>query len=174
MRKGRVAVLMGVSGSGKTTVGRMVARRLGWEFVDADDFHSTKAVKKMSSGAALDDVDRVAWLTLLAAEIRARVASGTDTVLACSALKERYRRTLAGDSPGDVAFVFLRARRAVLDRRLAARRGHFFGPGLLASQLAALEEPKNAVRVDASASPADVAEAVVRALAGSRKPVKIA
>jgi gluconokinase len=165
---------MGVSGSGKTTVGREAARRLGWEFVDADDFHSAEAVKKMSSGGALDDSDREPWLALLAAEIRARVASGTDTVLACSALKERYRRTLAGGHPGDVVFVFLRAGRKVLERRLAARRGHYFRPELLASQIAALEEPKNAVRVDASPSPADVAKDVVRALGRSRKPVEIA
>jgi gluconokinase len=172
--KGRVAVLMGVSGSGKTTVGRKVARRLGWEFVEGDDFHSAEALKKMSSGAALDDSDRESWLARLAAEIRAHVASGTDTVLACSALKERYRRTLAGGGPGDVVFVFLRAGREVLERRLEARRGHFFRPELLASQLEALEEPRDAVLVDASGSPARIAEAVVRALGSSRKTVKIA
>jgi gluconokinase len=165
---------MGVSGSGKTTVGRKVARRLGWEFVDADDFHSAEAVKKMSSGLPLDESDREPWLARLAAEIRTRVASGTGTVLACSALRERYRRTLADDRPGDVAFVFLHAGREVLERRLAARRGHFFRPELLASQLVSLEDPKDAVRVDASGSPADVAEGVVRALGRGRKPVEIA
>ena len=167
-------MLLGVSGSGKTTVGRKVARRLGWEFVDADDFHSAKAVKKMSSGSPLDDSDREPWLARLGGEIRTRVASGTNTVLACSALRERYRRTLAGDRPGDVTFVFLHAGREVLERRLAERRGHFFRPDLLASQLAALEEPKDALRVDASASPAKTAEAVVRALGRTRKPAEIA
>ena len=156
---------MGVSGSGKTTVGRKVARRLGWEFVDADDFHSAEAVRKMSSGLPLDDSDREPWLARLAAEIGARVANGPNTVLACSALRERYRRTLAGRNPGDVVFVFLHVGREVLERRLAARRGHFFRPELLASQLATLEVPEDAIRVDASGSPADVAESVVRALA---------
>lgn len=165
-------MLMGVSGSGKTTVGRRVARRLGWEFLDADDFHSADAVRKMSSGTALDDCDRDPWLARLADEIRTRVASGTPTVLACSALRERHRRTLGGDRSGDVTFVFLDAGREVLERRLATRRGHFFPPELLASQLAALEEPENAVRVDASASPAKTAEAVARALARGRAPAE--
>ena len=155
-------MLMGVSGSGKTTVGRKVARRLGWKFVDADDFHSAEAVQKMSSGLPLDEPDREPWLARVAAEIRARVTSGPDTVLACSALRERHRRSLAGDRPGDVVFIFLRASRKVLEHRLAARRGHFFRPDLLASQLATLEEPEDAICVDASASPADVAEAVVQ------------
>jgi gluconokinase len=165
---------MGVSGSGKTTVGRKVARRLGWEFVDADDFHSAEAVQKMSSGSPLDESDREPWLARLAAEIRTRAASGTGTVFACSALREHYRRTLAGRNPGEVVFVFLHAGREVLERRLAARRGHFFRPELLASQLAALEEPKDTVRVDASGSPADVAEGVVRALGRGRKRAEIA
>lgn len=160
---------MGASGAGKTSVGREVARRLAWEFVDADDFHSAEALRKMSSGLPLGDADREPWLTRLGAEIRARIASGRDTVLACSALKDRFRRTLAGDRPGDVEFVYLRAGRDVLESRLAGRTEHFFRPELLASQLEALEEPHDALVIDA-ASPVDaVAGEIVRVLASERR-----
>ena len=169
--RGRVVVLMGPSGAGKTTVGREVARRLGWEFADADGFHSAEALRKMSSGVPLDDADREPWLARLREEIHAR-ASGSDTVLACSALKDRYRRALAGDNPGDIEFVYLRAGRDVLEHRLAGRKEHFFRPELLASQLEALEEPQNALVVDASAPVDAVAGTIVAALESVRPAEK--
>lgn len=167
--RGRVAVLMGVSGAGKTTVGELVAGRLGWDFLDADDYHSAEALKKMSSGRPLDDSDRRPWLDRLSVEIRARVDRGTNTVLACSALKDAYRRKLAGGRAGDVVFVFLSVPREVLERRLGTRRGHFFRPELLESQLETLEKPGDAVTVDASVSPEETAEAVLRAIAPKKE-----
>ncbi|WP_045118788.1 gluconokinase [Haliangium ochraceum] len=141
-------VIMGVSGSGKTTVGRRLAESLGWPFYDADDFHSPACVAKMARGEALDDGDRGPWLDRLHALIAESVTAGRDGVLACSALKARYRDHLAGNLD-QVCVVFLRADRALLERRLRERRAHFFAPALLDSQLDTLEEPTDALVVSA-------------------------
>ncbi|WP_425146044.1 gluconokinase [Deinococcus sp.] len=133
-------IVMGVSGSGKTSVGRELAAALGWAFLDADDVHSAEAKAKMARGEGLSDADRWPWLERLRAELEAKVGSGrtTGAVLACSALKRRYRDVLRLEG---VYFVYLRLPCALLETRLRARPGHYAGPSLLSSQLAALEEP---------------------------------
>ena len=132
-------VVMSVTGAGKTTVGQALARALGWRFVDADDLHSSANVEKMSRNEPLTDADREPWLQAVRGEIVNAQAAGQPLVVACSALKRAYRRTLSDGL--DVQFVYLKASRDALAQRLAKRRGHFAGPGLLDSQLATLEEP---------------------------------
>ena len=143
----RVLVVIGVAGSGKTTVGRALAERLGWAFEDADDYHSAAALATMARGTGLTDADRAPWLARLAALVRQRADEGPPTVLACSALKARYRETLRAGR-ADVQFVWLDVPRAVLAQRLADRQGHVAGPDLLPSQLAAFEPPRDALRLD--------------------------
>ena len=154
-----VIVLTGPSGSGKSTVGRRLADALGWPLHDGDDYHPPENVARMRAGVPLTDADRAPWLAALAALIAGAAAADRSLVLACSALKRAYRAALvpAGDE-GEVRFVYLRASPALLAERLAARRGHFFDPRLLDSQLAALEEPRvdeaaPVLVVDASADP---------------------
>ena len=137
---------MGVSGAGKTTVGRLLAARLDCEFLDADDFHPPGNVAKMAAGIALEDADRWPWLAQLNALLRAREARATSAVLACSALKQSYRDRLA--RAGDVRFFYLKGDRATIAPRLAARPGHYMPASLLDSQLATLEEPADATVVD--------------------------
>ena len=144
---------MGVSGAGKSTVGRALAERLGWPYVDADALHSSEAVARMARGVGLTDADRGPWLRRLRALIEKHLAEGRPLVLACSALKARYRRTLARDGE-PVRFVWL----DVPVETLAER------PALLASQLAAFEPPEDALRLDARAPPGQLVEAVVEAL----------
>jgi gluconokinase len=141
-----IAILMGVSGSGKTTLGRRLAADLGWDFLDADDFHSAANKEEMAHGQPLTDADRAPWLDALAEALRERLRTDRSAVLACSALRESYRETLRV-SPA-VRFVYLRADAETIRRRLASRRGHFFDAHLLASQFDALEEPKDALVVD--------------------------
>jgi gluconokinase len=146
-----VIVIMGAAGAGKTTVGRALAAELGWPFVDADDHHPPQNVDKMHAGVALTDADREPWLASLHAVVSRAIDRREHTVLACSALKERYRQALHGHRH-PVRFVYLKATEAELQHRLTARPDHFFGPGLLASQLATLEEPGpgDALVVDAT------------------------
>lgn len=147
-----IRLVTGVSGSGKTTVGRRLARALGAGFLDADDFHPEANVEKMRRGVPLTDADREGWLDRLRAEIDRRLAAGEDAVLACSALKRAHRERLGASRDG-VRVIFLDAPREVLRDRLAGRKDHFFDPGLLDSQFAALELPEDAVRVDATLPP---------------------
>jgi gluconokinase len=156
-----IIVLMGVSGSGKTTVGRALAASMGWAFLDADDLHPPVNRAKMAAGEPLDDEDRAPWLARLRALIEERRAAGrAPAVLACSALKRAYRETLRRLGETDVVYVYLRGDPAVLEHRLRNRRGHFVSPGLLASQLRALEEPAPGEAVGVSV--AQPVEAVVR------------
>lgn len=134
----RVLVLMGVSGSGKTTVGRLLARRLGWPYADGDAFHSPESLARMAAGHPLTDEDRWPWLRAIAAWIAERRARGEHGVVSCSALKRAYRDLLRGP---EVKLVLLEGPRELTAARLAARRGHFFAPGLLDGQLATLEAP---------------------------------
>jgi gluconokinase len=136
----RVAVIMGVSGSGKTTIGRALARRLGWSFQEGDALHPPENIAKMKAGHPLDDGDRAPWLAAIAARIDAWRARGDAGIITCSALKRRYRDIIIGNRP-DVRLVYLEGSRALIGERLAARRGHFMPASLLDSQFAALEPP---------------------------------
>lgn len=133
-------VVMGVSGSGKTTVAGLLAGHLGWELGDADDWHSPANVRKMRSGTPLDDSDRWPWLRAIAAWIDATRSTGRHGVLACSALKRAYRDILIGDRK-DVRLVFLRGEESLIQRRQAARHNHYMPPSLVHSQFQALEQP---------------------------------
>lgn len=146
-----VVVLMGVAGAGKTTVGRRLAAQLGWKFYDADDFHPPENVEKMARGVALNDEDRRPWLEALRGVVRACLERGESAVLACSALKESYRARLLTD--GRVRLVYLKGDAELIRSRLRGRRGHFMRPAMLEGQLAALEEPRDALHVDVSAPP---------------------
>ncbi len=142
---------MGVTASGKTTVGHALALRLGWVFADADDFHSQQSRAKMQAGIPLDDADRAPWLASLHAQIATWVGNQThseNAILACSALKQQYRDTLlAGIDSQSVRFVFLDGPASVMQARLAQRKDHYMSPSLLPSQIATLEPPTDALRV---------------------------
>jgi len=152
-----IVVVMGVTGSGKTAVGSALARELGWPFLDGDDFHPPANVAKMASGTPLVDADRWPWLDRLAEEVGAILARGGNAVLACSALKQVYRDRLVANAnaPGDVRFVYLKGDFDTIAARLAARKHRYMPASLLASQFATLEEPADAIVVDASAAIAD-------------------
>jgi gluconokinase len=135
-----IVIVAGVSGSGKTTVGILLADRLGWRFADADDFHPAANVAKMRAGIPLTDADRGPWLRAIAAWMDERIARGEDAVVGCSALKRSYRDLLLNGRP-EARMIFLAPDREVLARRLAARHGHFFPEQLLGTQLGALEPP---------------------------------
>ena len=141
-------IVTGVTGVGKTTIGRALALRLGWQFHDADDLHSPENVERMRRGEPLNDELRAPWLTRVRDVIERAIRDGEPVVIACSALKERYRRRLSDGLP-EVRFVFLTTPPDVLQGRIAARRGHFVSPALLHSQLADLEPPVDAITVDA-------------------------
>ena len=145
----RVVVVMGVAGAGKTTVGRELAKAIGWEFHDADDFHSAENIAKMHRGEGLTDADRTPWLESLARLITAIVREGRHAVLACSALKHAYRDMLIpqGIPASVIKFAYLDVPREELEKRLEQRH-HYAGPSLLASQLATLEPPSDAVWID--------------------------
>lgn len=158
-----ILVVMGVSGSGKTTVAGLLAGRLGWEFGDADDWHSPANVAKMHGGQALDDADRAPWLRSMAAWIDATRRVGRHGVLACSALKRAYRDILIGDRP-DVRLVFLRGDEALVERRQAGRHNHYMPASLVHSQYAALEPPgpdENPLTVDVAPPAHDIARIVL-------------
>src|SRR5918996_4581851 len=147
-----VVVLMGVSGSGKTEVGTRLAEALGGTFVEGDDYHPPANVAKMRSGVPLDDADRQPWLETLSREIGKWLDAGKAVVLACSALKQRYRDILKAGRP-EVRFVHLEGDKDLIRERLEHRRGHYMPASLLESQLAALEEPKDAITVGVEGTP---------------------
>ncbi|MBS1184364.1 MAG: gluconate kinase [Proteobacteria bacterium] len=157
-----IIVLMGVSGSGKTTVGGLLADRLGCGFSDADDFHPAANVEKMRAGVPLTDDDRGPWLRALRRAIYGWLAAGESRVVACSALKAIYRDILSPQ--GDVVFVYLKGSVETIATRLQARKGHYMNPALLASQLATLEEPDDAIVVDIAPPPAIIAQDIVARL----------
>lgn len=158
-----IVVVMGVAGAGKTTVGRLLAARLGAEFLDADDFHPVANVEKMRVGAALTDEDRWPWLARLNGVLRECEARGAAAVLACSALKASYRDVLL-DELADARLVYLRGSRETIAARLAARRGHYMNPALLDSQFAALEEPAEAIVAEVDADLTSVVAFLVERL----------
>ena len=166
MSRPTAVVVMGVSGSGKTTVAVELARRLGWEFAEGDDHHPPANVEKMRSGVPLDDGDREPWLRTLAGWIAEREQAGASCVLTCSALRRRYRELLRQGN-ASVFFAFVDVPEQVLIERVTARTGHYMPPSLLTSQLATLEplegdEP--GITVTGTGDPGEVVEAILAAL----------
>jgi gluconokinase len=156
-----IVVVMGVSGAGKTTVGRLLAERLGMPLIEGDDYHSPANVAKMASGVPLDDADRGPWLDRLNEEIR----KPPHAVLACSALKEAYRvRLLRGVD--DALLVHLQGEMALISERLKGRQHRYMPASLLESQFATLEPPRGAIAVDVAADPASCVEKIVEAIRG--------
>ena len=161
-----IIVVFGVTGAGKSTVGAALAARLGWRFIEADDFHSEASWKKLERGEPLTDDDRAPWLARLRDALVAVVAEGESAVLACSALKQAYREALIPPraKPDEVRFVYLEADPALTAQRLDERPAHRASPLLLASQLAVLEEPRDALRVSNVLPCADIVERIVSEL----------
>jgi gluconokinase len=164
-----VIVLMGVAGSGKTTVGEVLAHRLGWPFRDADDFHPPHNREKMRLGIPLNDNDRGPWLDAIHASIVQSLRSKQNAVYTCSALKQAYRQFLRADAH-EVKFVYLKGPPELIAERLTSRKGHFFDPALLQTQFNDLEEPHNVVEVDISSPPTSIADSIIVAL-GVRQAV---
>jgi len=161
-----LVVFTGVSGSGKTTVGSLLAERLGWPFADGDSFHSAASVAKMRTGQPLTDEDRRPWLDAIAAWMDVRIAAGQSAVVACSALKRAYRAVLLDGRPA-ARMVFLQVSRGQDADRLTSRHGHFFPPKLLDSQFAALEMPQDSERIvvlPVRGSAADVVADIIKRL----------
>jgi gluconokinase len=154
-----VIVIMGAAGAGKTTIGRSLAVELAWRFIEGDELHPARNVAKMSAGLPLTDADREPWLAALHAIVARAIDRREHAVIACSALKERYRQALRGGLH-PVRFVYLRASEAVLCHRLASRPRHFFDPRLLPSQLSELEEPEEALALDAALPPERILAAI--------------
>jgi gluconokinase len=162
-----VLIIMGVSGVGKSTVGMLLADRLGWPFRDGDGFHPPENVEKMRSGTPLTDSDRVPWLRAIAAWIEQRRQGGTHGVIACSALKRSYRDMLR-DGHGDVRFIFLEGSRELIAGRLADRKGHYMPASLLDSQIATLEPPQadeDPITVSVEGEPERIVEAIMARMA---------
>jgi gluconokinase len=160
-------VVMGVTGVGKTTIGRRLAAALGIPFLDADDFHDAAAKAKMHAGIPLTDADRAPWLDRLNHALREHASTGA--VLACSALTDAYRERLTAGVTG-VRFLVLTGEPAVIRARIDARRGHFAGADLLPSQLATLDPPPGAVTVDVDGTPDETTARALAALEVSREP----
>jgi gluconokinase len=151
----RVVIVLGVEGSGKTTIGRLLAQSLGWQFEDADDFHTPEAKARMAAGVALTDEDRRPWLQALRNLVAQHLGSGPPMVLACSALRQSYRDLLTVDAARQ-ALVYLRGDIELIRERLRRRSGHYAGVSLLDSQFATLEEPRDALTVDIAGTPEQI------------------
>jgi gluconokinase len=164
-----MVVLMGVSGAGKTTIGELLSERLGWPLLDADDFHPPSNIEKMRSGIPLTDDDRWPWLDRLNALLREKDSNGESVLLACSALKQKYRDRLAAGC-SNLRWVHLKGSFELIKSRLKARKGHYMKAGLLESQFATLEEPIDAITVDVGAAPEAIADTLEAALNGARMP----
>ena len=160
-----VAIIFGVSGVGKTTVGKLLARELGWKFYEADDFHPPANIEKMKSGHPLNDEDRQPWLKSLRELIKRCLDSREDAVLACSALKRKYRDYLRVND--QVTFIFLHGDRSQVSKQLERRRGHFMDPKLLDSQFADLEEPQpdeRVITIEIGRAPEQLVDEIKRSL----------
>ena len=166
----RIVVLMGVSGTGKTTIGHLLAQRLGWDFRDGDEFHSAGNIQKMKSGHPLSDGDRMPWLDSIRDWISGRLADNAPAVVTCSALKESYRRRLCLKRAG-VRSIFLSGEYGLISERLADRNGHFMPASLLQSQFDILEEPSETVTIDIRTPPAQIVAQILSVL-GDIAPAK--
>jgi len=153
-----IVLVMGTTGSGKSTVGEMLAQRLGWVFLEADVFHSAANKEKMHRGVPLSDADRAPWLAAIHSELLRQTELGRNVVLACSALKQEYRDELKAKV--EMQVVYLKGSEAVLRAHIEGRHGHFAGESLLPSQLATLEEPTDALVVDVSRTPGEIVDEV--------------
>jgi gluconokinase len=152
-----IILLMGPAGSGKTTVGKFLAEQLSWKFADGDDFHSPANKEKMSRGIGLSDEDRLPWLQAIRDAMQQWLTQGRNVVLACSALKRSYRDLLGIHSKGkDIKLVYLKGSQHLLLQRLHSRKGHYATEQLLTSQLTDLEEPADAITIDAARSPEEI------------------
>jgi gluconokinase len=159
----QIIIVMGVSGAGKTTVGRALAERLGWPFIEGDDFHPPANVAAMAAGHALTDADRAPWLTALRQRIEEILRTGGHGVIACSALKHSYRKQLVGSDTEAVRIVQLEVPEAVLRERLERRHGHYMPASLLPSQLATLETSRSALHVDGTRPVNQIVDEIVGA-----------
>jgi gluconokinase len=165
-----IVILFGVSGAGKTTIGKLLAKDLGWRFYEADDFHPRANIEKMRKGLPLTDEDRWPWLERLREQITRSLAAKENAVVACSALKRRYRQRL--HVGGDVKFVFLRGDCALVEKQLRQRSGHFMNPGLLKSQFVDLEEPEpdeSVLTIDLGRLPQELVKEIKIRLGPARK-----
>ncbi len=162
-----IIILMGVSGSGKTTIGKRLAAELGWSFHDADAFHPPENIAKMRSGVPLDDDDRAAWLAAMSELIDEALRAQHSFVLACSALKRAYRERLQVNA-NEVKFVFLKGSYELIAQRMQNRKGHFMPPQLLRSQFETLEAPREALTLDVALSPRKIVRQIIQKLAPQR------
>ena len=161
--KTRFIIVMGVAGSGKTTVGEQLAQHLGWNFYDADAFHPAENIAKMANGTPLSDTDRAPWLAALNALITASLNENRPAVLACSALKESYRQQLLARKEG-IQFVYLKGSYDLIWSRISRRKNHYMKPQMLQSQFKALEEPADALTFDVSLPVAEIVEGIIKQL----------
>jgi gluconokinase len=165
-----IILIMGITGSGKTTIGELLAKRYKWSFADADDFHSAANKAKMHQGIPLTDAGRDPWLAAIRAQMLHWAADAKDGVITCSALKQSYRDFLlapdaaAPNFPAEVKIIYLHGTPALIAARIHARAGHFAGESLLASQLATLEEPEHAITVDIDHPPDQIVNEIARRL----------
>jgi gluconokinase len=157
-----IIILMGVAGSGKTTIGSLLALELGWDFYDTDDFHSESNRAKMSHGIALTDEDRATWLLSLQELITQNIQLGESIVLACSALKTSYRKILSVNE--HVQFVYLKGTYEQIEARLHKRTDHFMSADMLAGQFDILEEPQNTLTVDITQTPQEIIAIILKGL----------